>query len=288
MVKPIDITSFEEARRGLLGLAYRMLGSRADAEDVVQDTFLRWQQADHRQIDNPAAWLTTVCTRRCLDLLKSHQRSRTDYVGEWLPEPVAEIAGGEEAVTLASSLSMAFLLLLERLTPKERAAYLLHEIFDADYSDVARILDSSEPACRKLISRAREQVGRAQVRHVTPPARQQDLLQAFREALATGRTERLAALMREDVAIHHDSGGKVPAVLHYLRGRTPVLEFIGSFLHRAWRDYACREVLVNGTCGLELRAAGSPAAIVSFAWDDAGRASALFIVRNPDKLAGWS
>lgn len=284
-----DDTTFEEARRGLLGLAYRMLGSRADAEDAVQETFLRWQQAERDAVANPAAWLTTVCTRICLDLLKSHQRSRTLYVGEWLPEPVADLDGGsEDTAELAGSLSTAFLLLLERLTPRERAAYLLHDLFDASYADIARVLGLAEPACRKLVSRARQQVARSGVRHVTPIDRQRELLAAFQDAVATGRTERLAALMSEDVALHHDSGGKVPAVLHFLRGRAAVLDFIGSFLHQVWRDYAFDEIEVNGARGLRAVEHGRTTAVLSFAWDEAERLSGVFLVRNPDKLAGWS
>ena len=137
---------FEERRPALLALAYRMLGTRADAEDAVQDTFIKWQDADRAQIDNPAAWLTTTCTRRCIDLLRSAHRSRVDYVGPWLPEPIHTRTDDMSAdeVALASSLSTAFLLLLERLTPKERAAYLLYEIFDMPYGEIAKTLEMQE------------------------------------------------------------------------------------------------------------------------------------------------
>src|SRR3546814_163350 len=148
---------FESRRRQLTGLAYRILGTLAEAEDAVQDTFLKWREADQDAIDNPAAWLTTACTRRCLDLLRSARRRRVDYVGAWLPEPVHTVADDtpESAAELASSLSTAFLLLLERLSPKERAAYLLHEIFDRPYPEVAAALGLHEAACRKLVSRAK-------------------------------------------------------------------------------------------------------------------------------------
>src|SRR5690242_21686362 len=145
-----DIAVFEEARPRLLGLAYRILGSRADAEDAVQDTFLKWRTADHADIANPGGWLITTCTRRCIDLLRAAHRSRVDYVGTWLPEPMHMLTADPADEALGTSLTTAFLLMLERLTPKERAAYLLHEIFDMDYPDIAKALDMNQAACRQL------------------------------------------------------------------------------------------------------------------------------------------
>ena len=282
-----DTTAFEEARPGLLALAYRMLGSRADAEDAVQDTYLRWHQAERAALDNPAAWLTTVCTRRCLDVLKSHQHSRVDYVGEWLPEPLEgrEPGSAGDDPLLAASLSTAFLLMLERLTPRERAAYLLHEIFDTPYSDTARILGIAESACRKLVSRARGHVEQARVRHATPADRQNALLAAFHEAVDSGRTEHLSALFAADIAFRQDSGGKVPAVAHVLQGRDAVLEFVGTFLHRAWKDYAWTVIDLNGGRGALLGRDSKVEAALSLAFDEMGRASTIYLVRNPDKLA---
>ncbi|MEN4194546.1 sigma-70 family RNA polymerase sigma factor [Serratia marcescens] len=149
---------FESRRSFLIGLAYRILGSLADAEDAVQDTYIKWLHADRHSILNPAAWLTTVCTRRCLDLLRAAQQARVDYVGIWLPEPIQTAAAKtpEQTLELSSSLSTAFMLLLERLTPRERAAYLLHDIFDLPYADLATTLGGEETACRKLVSRARK------------------------------------------------------------------------------------------------------------------------------------
>lgn len=151
---------FESRRPFLIGLAYRILGSLADAEDAVQDTYIKWLNADRHSILNPAAWLTTVCTRRCLDLLRAAQQARVDYVGIWLPEPIqtAVAKTPEQTLELSSSLSTAFMLLLERLTPRERAAYLLHDIFDLPYADLAMTLGGEETACRKLVSRAREKL----------------------------------------------------------------------------------------------------------------------------------
>jgi len=282
-----DLHAFEAARPMLLGLAYRILGSRADAEDAAQDTFLKWQAADKSAIDNPASWLTAVCTRRCIDLLRAAHRTRVDYVGPWLPEPIQTAAGEnpEEALALTSSLSTAFLLLLERLTPKERAAYLLHEIFDVPYPEIARTLGIEESTCRKLVSRARANVDRAKVRHTTPIDRQEQLLAAFQGALATGATDTLAALLSDDITLAADGGSRVPSIRRPLAGKDEVLAFISGSLSRFWADYELITLDLNGARGLVLRQDEKIVGTVSFAYDEAGRATGIYIVRNPDKLA---
>lgn len=274
----------------LTGLAYRILGSRADAEDAVQDTWLKWRDADRAAIDNPAAWLTTACTRRCIDLLRAAHRSRVDYVGAWLPEPIqaefAEAGAGPEAQwTLASSLSTAFLLLLERLTPKERAAYLLHEIFDRPYAEVAKILEIEEPACRKLVQRARGHVEQAKVRHVAPAEQQDQLLAAFETAIVQGRTAPLAALLSRQIALHADGGGKATAAAQAIHGAEAVLDFIESVLHPACREDRWSFVDLNGARGVILERAGRVEAAISFGYDEGGGVRDIFIMRNPDKLA---
>jgi len=286
------LAPFEQARPGLLGLAYRILGSRADAEDAVQDTFLKWQANDRDGIDNPGAWLTTVCTRHCLDILRSADRARVDYVGTWLPEPVQtanDDAPGhdcpEQATALASSLTTAFLLALQRLTPKERAAYLLHEIFDMPYPDVACTLDLQEPACRQLVSRARAHIEQAKVRHVTPPDRQQRLLAAFGTAIATGSVDALAGLLSDDVRLSADGGGKVSAARRVMHGTEEVLRFIQQGLHAWWASGRLEEATINGNRGFILRDGGMVASAVSFAYDEDGQLTDVFIMRNPDKLA---
>lgn len=282
-----DHRLFAQTAPMLTGLAYRILGSRADAEDAVQDTFLKWQDAERSGIDNPAAWLTTACTRRCIDLLRSAHRSRVDYVGSWLPEPIqAESADQpEQQLALASSLSTAFLLLLERLTPKERAAYLLYEIFEQSYADVARTLDLEEAACRKLVQRAREHVERSKVRHVTPAEQQERLLAAFETALVEGRTAPLAALLSEQIALRADGGGKATAVAEALHGRDAVLGFIEAVLHPACRDDRWLFVDLNGSRGVILERDGRIEAAISFGYDGDDRLRDIFIMRNPDKLA---
>jgi RNA polymerase sigma factor (sigma-70 family) len=279
--------TFAKASPMLMGLAYRMLGSRADAEDAVQDTFIKWQKADKRTIENPAAWLTAACTRRCIDLLRSAHKTRVDYVGAWLPEPIqtASATMTDETPELAASLTTAFMLMLERLTPKERAAYLLHEIFDMDYAEVAAALGMQEAACRKLVSRSRTNIDQAKVRHTTPVERQEQLLSAFQAAIASGRTGELAGLLSDDIELHTDSGGKVPAAATLPLGKDAVLAFIGVRLHGWWGDYDWMVSDINGTRGAILRKDGATVATVSFAFDTDGRATGIYIMRNPDKLA---
>jgi RNA polymerase sigma-70 factor (ECF subfamily) len=297
MIAPDALAAFEQARPGLLGLAYRILGSRMDAEDAVQDTFLKWQANDRGDIDNPGAWLTTVCTRHCLDLLRSADRARVEYVGPWLPEPVQTAdddaigaaspghASPEHAAALASSLTTAFLLALQRLTPKERAAYLLREIFDMPYPEVARTLDLQEPACRQLVTRARAHIEQSRVRHVTPPQRQRRLLAAFGTAIATGSVETLASLLSDDVRLSADGGGRVTAARRVMHGPEEVLRFIQAGLHVWWASGRLEEATINGNRGFLFRDGGHIDATVSFAYDETGLLTDVFIMRNPDKLA---
>lgn len=283
---PADhLSHFEAARPRLLGLAYRILGSRAEAEDAVQDTFLRFQATELATIATPAAWLTTAVTRRAIDMLRAAYRSRVDYVGSWLPEPVetAAHADPETEMDLSSSLSTAFLLMLERLTPKERAAYLLHEIFEIAYAEIAETLEMTEPACRKLVSRARARIGGSEVRYRPPRERQDALLSAFEEAIRTGTPGPLALMLAEDVQLTADGGGKVPAVREDVQGPA-VLAFLTERMALWWADYEWRPTDINGARGFVLREAGRTVATVSFGFDG-DRISDIFIVRNPDKLA---
>ncbi|KLI97201.1 RNA polymerase sigma factor SigJ [Luteimonas sp. FCS-9] len=287
MAVPDLADRFEAARPMLLGLAYRVLGVRADAEDAVQDTFLRWQAADRDAIDNADAWLTTVCTRRCLDMLSAADRARVDYVGPWLPEPVPTGALGmpDQAVELAGSLTTAFLLALQRLTPKERAAYLLYDIFDRPYPEVADTLGLQAPACRQLVARARRHIGDARVRHQTPPARQRRLLDAFRDAVASGSTEALATLLSDDVRLSSDGGGKVVAARRVMHGHREVTRFIEAGLHVWWAPEAMVEAQLNGAPGFLVHDAGALSAAVWFACAPDGNVSDIYVMRNPDKLA---
>jgi RNA polymerase sigma-70 factor (ECF subfamily) len=278
---------FEQARPRLLSVAYRILGSRAEAEDAVQDTFLRWQETDIATVGSPGAWLTTVCTRRAIDLLRAAYRSRVDYVGNWLPEPVHTFidSEAEAEMELSSSLSTAFLLMLERLTPKERAAYLLYEIFEMSYADVAASLDMNEPACRKLVSRAKTRIGDDRVRYQPTRERQEELLTAFKVAIRTGQPGSLTAMLASDVRLTADGGGKVAAVTDVLEGEA-VLAFLTERLTEWWAAYEWSFTELNGARGLVLKQAGKVVATVSFGFDRSDRVTHIFIVRNPDKLAG--
>ncbi|MBS3647161.1 RNA polymerase sigma factor SigJ [Pseudaminobacter sp. 19-2017] len=286
-VEASHIRLFEEARPRLLGLAYRILGSRAEAEDAVQDTFLRWQTVDVDSLASPGAWLTMVCTRRAIDMLRASYRSRVDYVGNWLPEPVHTVihSDAEAQMELSSSLSTAFLLMLERLTPKERAAYLLYEIFELSYADVASSLDMNEPACRKLVSRAKARVGDDQVRYRPSAERQEELLAAFEDAIRTGQPGPLAAMLASDVRLTADGGGKAATVIEILEGNA-VMAFLTERLNEWWAAYEWSFTDLNGSRGLVLREREKIVATVSFAYDSADRIADIFIVRNPDKLEG--
>ena len=280
-----DSQTFEQVRPMLTGLAYRMLGSHADAEDAVQDTFLKWQATPQDEIERPAAWLTTACTRRCIDLLRSDHRTRVDYVGPWLPEPIHTPVEDMHDLQLASSLTTAFLLMLERLTPKERAAYLLHEIFDIDYPEIATILEMQESACRKLVSRARANVDQEKVRHETPRERQRELLAAFETAVVSGEVNTLATLLSEDIRLSADSGGKVPTIQRVLHGKGEVLDFIAQTAGPYWG--ACEWIVtdINGGRGVILRREGAIVGSLQFAYDADGGVSDIYVMRNPDKLA---
>lgn len=276
-----DVAIFEEARPALVGLAYRILGSRADAEDVVQDCFIKWSEADRAAIERPKAWLTTVCTRRCLDVARLADRSRVDYVGPWLPEPIQTAVPAPD-VELASTLSTAFLLVLERLSPKERAAYLLHDIFEQSYADIAATLDVGEDACRQLVTRARAHVERGKARYATPVKTQDRLLHAFESAVKTGDPAGLAALLSSDVRLTSDGGGKVRAALRVLDGND--VNIFLTRVARSWKDMVWTFVDLNGGRGVILTMNGAPQLAMNFVSDDEGRISDIFIMRNPDKL----
>ncbi len=201
MIESAD--DFEPHRRFLAGLAYRMLGSVAEAEDVVQDAFLRWRDVERATIAQPRAYLARVVSRLCLDRMKSAVARREQYVGTWLPEPVV----AEPAASLADDLSVALLLTLERLTPLERAAFLLHDVFDLDYSAVADALDRSEAACRQLASRAREHVRDGDLRYEASRAETDRLAEAFVVAAATGDADALARMLETDAVLYSDGVG---------------------------------------------------------------------------------
>jgi len=278
-----DLHAFEQARPNLLGLAYRILGSRADAEDVVQDCFLKWRNAERASITEPAAWLSTACTRRCLDMLRAAHRARVDYVGPWLPEPIQHVVSPGMDSRLAASLTTAFLLMLERLTPKERAAYLLHEVFDRPYAHVAVTLDMEEAAVRKLVSRARAHIRQSKVRHMPPVETQDRLLRAFEAAVINGNTTELAELLSSDIRLTTDSGGKAIAALRVLEGDEVIA--ILSRAHIWWHGSIWTITDLCGGRGAIVTKDGETMLTLSFGYNEAGQITDIFITRNPDKLA---
>ena len=271
-------------RGRLLGLAYRMLGSRSDAEDVVQDAYLRFAGA--QDVHNPEAFLVTVVTRLCLDRLKSAKAQREVYVGPWLPEPVFDAEGlsAEAATELADDLSFALLLALDRLSPMERAAFLLHDVFDTPFSEVAAMLDRTEAACRQLASRARRAVRDERPAPTATPDSHARLLQAFSDAVASGNVRQLAELLREDAVAITDGGGRKFAARNPIIGADKVARFfIGLASKTAGHDVRIEPAVINGAVGALLYLDGELDLTLSMAVDGE-KIAAIYIVRNPDKL----
>jgi RNA polymerase sigma-70 factor (ECF subfamily) len=265
-----------------------MLGSAAEAEDILQEAFVRFAESD-AQIASARAFLTTIVVRLCLDHLKSARARREAYVGPWLPEPLVsqqEPAPGPDARTeLAESLSLAFLVLLERLTPLERAAFLLREVFDQPFEEVASVLGTSEVACRQLVSRARAHIEESRPRFKATDAKKQELLMAFLTACATTDATALERLLAADVVARSDGGGKVHAALKPIFGRDRVSRFIFGVLKKAPPDGYAEMAWVNGEPGLVLRTAERIVTVVTLSMID-DRISDIWIVVNPDKLSG--
>ena len=282
--RPHDNDPLAPHRGRLLGLAYRMLGSRSDAEDVVQDAYLRFAGA--QDVHNPEAFLVTVVTRLCLDRLKSAKAQREVYVGPWLPEPVfdAESLSPDAATELADDLSFALLLALDRLSPMERAAFLLHDVFDTPFSEVAAMLDRTEAACRQLASRARRAVRDERPAPTATPDSHARLLQAFSDAVASGNVRQLAELLREDAVAITDGGGRKFAARNPIVGADKVARFfIGLAGKIAGQDVRIQPAVINGAVGALLYLDGELDHTMSMAIDGE-KIAAIYIVRNPDKL----
>ena len=289
--------SFEPYRRRLLGLAYRMLGSMADAEDAVQETYLRWHGADRDNVSDPRAFLMTTTTRICLDMLTSARARREEYVGPWLPEPIVDTAAlaPDSRTELAEDLSIALLLTLDRLSPLERAAFLLHDVFDFSFSEVATALERSEAACRQLVTRARAHVRAVRPRGATAPprsgeidAKHAQLLFAFMAATQSGDLNALTQLLASDVRVVTDGGGKVRAALDVIDGADRAARFlVDATRPRAgawWRkDFTLRFATINGLPGIIVDA--PEGAVQTAAFEIEGDViRALYVVRNPHKL----
>jgi RNA polymerase sigma-70 factor (ECF subfamily) len=286
------VESFEPHRGHLLGLAYRMLGSHAEAEDMVQEAWLRWSDAERGSVDHPRAFLSQTVTRLCLDRLKSAQARREVYVGPWLPEPVLEDEtllqpGPEDAGEFAGDLSYAFMLALERLSPLERAAFLLHDVFDADFAEVAQALGRSEAACRQLASRARTRVREARPRYKVSMEESERLAEAFLTAARSGDAEALKNMLTEDALFLSDGGGRVSAAGIPILGRERVTKvMVGIALkHPLPADAQITLTHINGLAGCLIHTAdGLPIQTIAIEPGPDGRVAAVYVVRNPDKL----
>ena len=275
---------FEEHRSLLEGIAYRMCGVLADAQDIVQETHLKWSAADQDAIRDPRAWLVTVCSRRAMDLMKSVRMRREMYVGTWLPEPFLDRSepNPAEQIAIDETVSVALMLALEKLSPAERAAFLLHEAFAYGFPEIARILGKSAPACRQLASRARTAVRAEKPRFKTTAEEHRRLLEAFFDAAHSGNAERLQTLLAESVELHADGGGKVKTAPEGLRGR----EAVAQFFLGIWRGSAVRiaPCWFNGSPGLLIYLEGRLMAALCIGVES-GQIHRIYALRNPAKLA---
>jgi len=287
-------------RRRLINLAYRLLGSLAEAEDAVQETYARWYAMSRQQqeaIESPGAWLTTVASRICLDLLGSARARRERYVGEWIPEPLPNPAewtsvqpGGTadpaDRVTLDESVSMAFLVVLDLMTPAERVALILHDVFRYSFTEVAQITGRTPAACRQLASSARRRI-RASQPPATPTARQAAIVRDFKHAWEARDINALVSLLDPDATAIADGGGLATAALRPIEGSEQIARYIVDLAARAPGNVTILERTVNGQPGLVAQQDGVTVTVFAFDVTD-GRIKHIWAVRNPDKLRPWT
>lgn len=274
------LNEFDRHRGLLFSIAYRMLGSIADAEDMLQETFLRWLRTEGEGIRSAKAFLITTITRLCINHLQSARVRREEYVGEWLPEPL--VAPAAEA---DDTLSIAFLVLLERLNATERAVFLLREVFDYEYREIASALGTTEANCRQILRRARQRVREERPRFRPSPQEHNLLLQQFHDAALSGDVGTLAALLTDDVVLHTDGGGKAPALPNLVRGADKAARaIIGGIARQAPKDLVQQTLLINGEAAIVTYAHGRPHGVFTIQCRD-GRIAAVYAVTNPDKLS---
>lgn len=272
--------SFHPLRPKLIRIAYRMLGSVADAEDVVQEAFLRWLDADRESVREPEAFLRRVVTRLCIDHLRSARHRRETYIGPWLPEPVIEPPESE-----FDDITLPLMMALERLSPLERAAFLLHDVFGVSFDEIAETIGREPAACRQLASRARNHVRAARPRFTLPKERGLELAAAFFAASRNGDMQRLRALLAADVAVYADGGGKVPAAMRPIVGFDKVMQFQTSLAQFFAKNMSrlLRYGFINGLPGFVTIEHGGILQTTALQIDD-GKITAIYVIRNPDKL----
>jgi RNA polymerase sigma-70 factor (TIGR02957 family) len=278
--------TFNRLRPRLQGIAYRMLGSSAEAEEVVQDAWLRWHEADQDRLDNTEAWLVSITTRLAIDRLRTAKVQREHYVGTWLPEPLLSDSpvSPEQVLERADDVSVAFLALLERLAPEARAAYLLREVFDADYGEVAEALGKTEPACRQLVHRAKVQLQDQRPRYTVPRETQLRLLRGFADAAVRGEFAALKTMLADDAQLIGDGGGKVPSFGVPLVGGQRIAQLYLATSLRYPNLVRFEVVVLNGQWGL-LRFIDGALESAQSLETDGERIVRIHAQRNPDKLA---
>ena len=281
LTSDVTIEQFAELRPLLFSIAYRMTGSRADADDILQEAFLRWQRVELSTVESPRAFLTTVVSRLSLDTLKAAYRKREVYAGPWLPEPI--VGPVSEPLELAESLSFAFLHVLESLSAQERVAFLMREVFDAEYKEIASVLDTGETNVRKLVSRAREHLRERRPRKTCDAQSQAPLLAAFMQACAEGDSSTLVQLLKDDATLYTDGGGRVNAARNPIYGAERIIRFILGVRAKGLGRFSGYPLLVNGAPGAVVTLNGAPNAIVTFELED-NRIHSLYYVLNPDKF----
>ena len=285
------VDRFEEHRSLLFAVAYRMLGSASDAEDVVQDAWLRYSAAQPADVRSPKAFLTTVVTRLCLDRLKSARAAREEDIGPWLPEPVVTDTrpGPERSMALAESVTLAFMVLLETLSPEERAVFLLREVFEHDYADIAAMLDTTPANSRQLFHRAKARIAEKRPRFRDAAAAKRPLVDRFVHALRDGDADEFTRVLAADVEFWSDGGGKALAAKRPVFGRDAVAHLLVGFRRSApsagvnLADVSLDVAEVNGEPAMLMRVAGHLDSVYTFSFEDEGIA-AIRVVRNPDKL----
>jgi RNA polymerase sigma-70 factor (ECF subfamily) len=280
-----DGPTFEAHRPLLFSIAYRMLGSASEAEDVLQDAWLRARQDEYADIRSPRAYLTTIVTRLCIDHLRSAERTRMVYPGPWLPEPLAE--PNQESAELASSMTTAFLVLLEQLAPIERAVFLLREVFDLGFDEIARTVDKSPANTRQILTRARRRLRESRPRFAVSRRDSEAVVRRFRDACVTGNLQELMAVLHTDAELVADGGGKALAAARPVIGADRIAEFVIHLVGKArWMESAPEIVMINGAPGLLLSHPSLGNSTYSFDIAD-DRIRAIYVVRNPDKLRGF-
>ena len=280
-----SLEDFTEYRPLLFSIAYRMLGSVMEAEDIVQDAFLRWRESVGDEIRSPKSFLSTIVTRLSIDRLRSAQLQRESYIGPWLPEPLITEPGQSTAdlVSTSEHISIAFLVLLENLSPVERAVFLLREVFDYSYAEIAEVVHKSEANCRQITRRARQKVNAGHGRFQANPEKQQTLVQQFITTCNTGDLPGLIHLLSDDIGLYSDGGGKVTAARKPIYGNNQVANFLLRIIRQAPAGMSVQPTWINGRFGFIIYVGRKPQSVFSFDLDES-KIHKIYAVLNPDKL----